>query len=290
MNKNKITKKNIIIIDIFIFTLISFLLLLIIYILDDSRIDKNILKNQETVSLISSENLIDIKGKNDIYVGKIKKEYGIIVEYGESTKDYSTKFNATIQTNENIINNNLNILYKTLQKYPSEVFSKYNNLTIILFDKFENTDLALASRSGLNNFSIYICNTEKFERTLHHEIYHILEYHIEDNNEVCFTSWNKLNPTNFKYDSNLANLNDLYVYNSKVNSLLDYSNIYFVSKYSKTSEQEDRAETFAEAMLIINSANFLKNTKNLNEKIKEIDNQIKNNITVKNLYYYKFIE
>lgn len=291
MKKNKRSKKNIIIIDIFIFVIISYILLLVIYILDDSRIDKNIFKYQETTSLISSDNLIDIKGKNDIYIKKIKQEYGIIIDYGEDTRDYSVKFNATVQTNENIINNNLNLLYKALQKYPTEVFNSYtNNLHIVLFDKFETSDLALASRNGLDDFSIYICNTEKFERTLHHEIYHILEYHIEDKNELCFSNWASLNPSSFKYDPNLANLNTFYVYDEKVNSLLDYSNIYFVSKYSKTSEQEDRAETFAEAMLLVNSSNFLKNTKNLNEKVKSIDSEIQKNITEQKLYYYKYIE
>ena len=291
MKKHKRSKKLVVIIDILIFVVILFILLLIIYILNNDKINKNFLKYQETSSLVSEDNLIDTKGKNDIYIKKIKQEYGIVIEYGETTKKYTSKFNATLQDNENIVNNNLNLIYKSLKKYPSDVFKKDNqNLHIILFDKFANSDLAIASRSSLNEFNIYICNNEKFERTLHHEIYHILEYHIEDKDELCFANWSELNPKAFNYDPNIANLDELFVYNDKINSLLDYSNIYFVSKYSKISEKEDRAEVFAESMLISNKVNFLKNTTNLNKKLVSITDSIKKDISLESFYFYKYME
>jgi hypothetical protein len=243
---------------------------------------------EEVVSLAADIDIPDISKENETYIDNIKKEYGIVIQYGKDVDNLSKKFNAITQLNENIVNNNLKVIYKTLQKYPKDIFKNNNRyLYVILFDKFENENIALASKNNLNEFKIYLSNTEKLERAFHHEIYHILEYHIEDKHPLIFSSWDNLNPKEFKYNANLANLNKDYVYDSLSSN--DFDKIYFITKYSKVSEKEDRAEIFADAMLLSSKTNCFKKVDNINLKINSVLNAIKENITSEELSCYKYI-
>jgi hypothetical protein len=153
--------------------------------------------------------------------------------------------------------------------------------------KFQNDNLALASRNNLNEFRIYISNAQKFERAFHHEMYHILEYYMKDNTKNIYTNWNELNPNGFKYENDTNKLTKDYVYDS--NSYVE-DNTYFVTKYSKCSEKEDRAEIFAEIMTMNKKQKYLDYNQNIRKKVDLIAYTIGNNITsINDFYFSRFI-
>ena len=141
-------------------------------------------------------------------------------------------------------------LTRALEKYPQNIIKEMENkgytVSIYLVDYFENANVALANRNSNNEFKIYISYNETFERAMHHETYHVLEYfmNLEYGLDNIFEDWNTLNPEGFVYPEDVNKLNRKYVYG------LDKERpSYFVTLYSKYSAKEDRAEIFAENMV-----------------------------------------
>lgn len=194
----------------------------------------------------------EIDKQNEYLIEYIKKSYGVTIKYGIDSNQLTKMVNANLLNNEYIANVNINKLKESLEKYPSDFFNIFklkNNrytLTLVLVDKFNNDNLALAAKTNYSKYTIYISNTEEFNRAFHHEMFHIMEYYISDikSNNNLFSNWNNLNPSGFKYSSNIENLNWEYVYKDN----LDLSTVYFITRYSKFSNKEDRAEIFAELM------------------------------------------
>ncbi len=229
---------------------------------------------------------IEIINKNYIEANYIKDKYGINILYGDDSYEAVIKVNAFVQEDEYEIYKNILEIGNALKKYPDSFFVN-NKLTIVLLDNFANNNIALASRNKLDEFKIYISNTKNFERSLHHEMYHIYEYKTNVDKNNVFVNWNKFNPENFTYTADTKTLDDKYIY--KISSDLD--DTYFVTKYSKTSEKEDRAEIFAEIMICKNKPEYLYENGNINKKaeciIEVMTNSFKNNTTSK-FYWNRF--
>ncbi len=253
---------------------------------------------EDVVSL--SESSVDsnslIQEENKEMILKIKKRYGISVLYGKDVKDFANRLDATEQNDIYIVNNNLKSIKKALEKYPISTFymslSKTNPIYIMLVDNFSNDNIALASRNSLNEYRMYISNTQKFERAFHHEMYHIMEYFMAYNNSNIYYSWDDLNPKGFSYNEDTSTLTKDYVY-IKDDNIADEKisdNAYFVTRYSKTTPKEDRAEIFAELMILNNTPSYLTYGKNIRRKVDLMSNTIDYNLTVDNFYYDKFIK
>ena len=299
MEENIQRKKISLILEVIIFLGIVFIGILLFYSLNDKY---NLTQKLNDNLYLSNESTVE--EENKLYIKNLKKNYGINVEYGEKTLTLVKNNSAIIQCNENIVNNNLKIITQALEKYPIDIFdmskSKKYPINIILVNNFTNNNLALASRSSLNEFRIYISNTQNFERAFHHEMYHILEYYMSDTHKYLYASWNTLNPEDFEYEKDISKLNNKYVYNENMqNSLqkqndteniLENENPYFVTKYSKTTQKEDRAEIFAELMVATKKYKYLTEGQNIKKKVDLIVSTVKKNITINNFYFYKFID
>lgn len=313
-NKEHKTRRLSLITDFILFSLIIIIVINIIKntgIIDTLRIN----------SFNGSGYYDSVKNENELYIRKLKKEYGVNVLYGSDTDRIINSVNANKQYDENIVNSNLKEIYNSLSKYPSEVFNVFKSkeypLYVILVDKFNDDNIAIASRNKLNEVKIYISNDQKFERAFHHELFHILEYYMNDKNHALYSDWASLNPKNFEYALDSSKLNKEYVYptnNSsyassndndhtteytQINHLLNTENTetdtikndnnYFVTKYAKTNEKEDRAETFAELMIMKKLPKFFFKGTNIRKKADYILDGIKQNITENELYCTKIL-
>ncbi len=234
----------------------------------------------------------DIELENKYYIKKIKDDYGINVTYGRNSENFVSAVDANVQYDEIIINNNLKTMYEALKKYPSDVFTMFkeekHNLYVMLVSNFNDNNIALASKNTLNQYRMYLSNSEDFERSLHHEFFHVLEYYMEEKVKYLYHSWNSYNPYGYEYQPDVSKLTDEYVY-SKYNTEAENSNTYFVTKYSKVSEKEDRAEIFAEIMTLNKREGYLKNGTNIKSKITYLLNEIYENISISDFYFTTFV-
>lgn len=271
---------------------ILFLILILITILFIKKLEAPDI-NSESLSLVdtdSKEYIASKKMEIDSYISSLNELYGINVLYGEDTINYANKVDATVETDLNIVNNNVKVLFHTLEKYPRGMFDVFKNkeykMDVILLDSFTNNNLALASKNNLKEIKLYVSNTDKFERAVHHELFHVFEYYMADKNKYVFEQWTKLNPSIFKYQSDVLKLDNNYVYLKDSNT----DNWYFVTKYAKTSEKEDRAETFAELMMLQKKPEYLESNTNIKKKADNIMSEMSKYLNVKNIYCDKFMK
>lgn len=271
---------------------ILFLILILITILFIKKLEAPDI-NSESLSLVdtdSKEYIASKKMEIDSYISSLNELYGINVLYGEDTINYANKVDATVETDLNIVNNNVKVLFHTLEKYPRGMFDVFKNkeykMDVILLDSFTNNNLALASKNNLKEIKLYVSNTDKFERAVHHELFHVFEYYMADKNKYVFEQWTNLNPCIFKYQSDVLKLDNNYVYLKDSNT----DNWYFVTKYAKTSEKEDRAETFAELMMLQKKPEYLETNTNIKKKADNIMSEMSKYLNVKNIYCDKFMK
>lgn len=271
---------------------ILFLILILITILFIKKLEAPDI-NSESLSLVdtdSKEYIASKKMEIDSYISSLNELYGINVLYGEDTINYANKVDATVETDLNIVNNNVKVLFHTLEKYPRGMFDVFKNkeykMDVILLDSFTNNNLALASKNNLKEIKLYVSNTDKFERAVHHELFHVFEYYMADKNKYVFKQWTNLNPSIFKYQSDVLKLDNNYVYLKDSNT----DNWYFVTKYAKTSEKEDRAETFAELMMLQKKPEYLESNTNIKKKADNIMSEMSKYLNVKNIYCDKFMK
>lgn len=271
---------------------ILFLILILITILFIKKLEAPDI-NSESLSLVdtdSKEYIASKKMEIDSYISSLNELYGINVLYGEDTINYTNKVDATVETDLNIVNNNVKVLFHTLEKYPRGMFDVFKNkeykMDVILLDSFTNNNLALASKNNLKEIKLYVSNTDKFERAVHHELFHVFEYYMADKNKYVFEQWTNLNPSIFKYQSDVLKLDNNYVYLKDSNT----DNWYFVTKYAKTSEKEDRAETFAELMMLQKKPEYLESNTNIKKKADNIMSEMSKYLNVKNIYCDKFMK
>lgn len=234
----------------------------------------------------------NVEQENKYYINKIKNEYGIIIGYGEEEKSFVNSVDANIQYDINIVNNNVKVIYNALKKYPKDVFDIFKNekysLYILLVSSFNDNNIALASKNTLNQYRIYLSNDSNFERAFHHEFFHVLEYYMSDKIKYLYSSWNLYNPMNFEYNEDISKLTDENVYN-KYSSEEENKNAYFLTKYSKVSAKEDRAEIFAELMMLNKKESYLKNGTTIRTKINYLISEIYENISISNFHFSEFL-
>lgn len=276
------TKKLSIITDIILFLGVVLISILLLQKLDLPSYNEY----EETIALFNSGNYANVEEENEVYIKKIRNDYGIHILYGKEVADFAASVNAVEQYNEQIVNQNLKQIYETLEKYPEDMFDIFRSrkypLYIMIVDHFNNNTLALASKNNLNQYRLFVSNTSKFERAFHHEMFHVLEYYMEDKRTNLFANWNNLNPSGFSYESNLSWLTDQYVYQMIET---ENRNPYFVTKYSKTSGKEDRAEIFAELMIAKEKPSYLEEGQHILQKASNIKDTIYENITSSDFPY-----
>lgn len=203
----------------------------------------------------------------------LENYYDINVYYGSVLQDIAPQVNANVLYDEKATLDMLQRINAELAKYPEGLIDEVERagykISIYLVKDFNNSNIALANRTSTGNFNIILSNDPEFEKSMHHEFYHILEYYIklEFDMAVAYEYWETYNPAEFVYTNNVGNITGKYVYG------MDSENeLSFVTLYSKYSAAEDRAEVFSEMM--VSKEDYLSNTKaqNILHKMENITN------------------
>ena len=295
MKETKIDKKEyslIVYLIIFfsIIILVSTVRLVLIFVNDNSEITKDeylYITNQENLSEAETES------SNIHFVNNLESQYGVEIYYGESASRFAESVNAVgIKDNKQLSTMLVN-LSNALEKYPINIIKEMKedgyDVAIYLVDYFKNANVAIANRNSNNEFKIYLSSNTSFERAMHHETYHILEYYmnLEYATDNLFVSWDKLNPDGFVYTEDVNNITSDYVYGKDF-----IRKSYFVTLYSKYSAKEDRAEIFAESMMAETRPIYY-TSRHIKDKMELINTNIKKSFLSTNIgltnYWEKYL-
>lgn len=234
------------------------------------------LTKEEYLYITEKANLTneDVTSSNIQFINQIGKRYNVEIYYGEAASRFAKSVNAVSLTDNEKLASMLLSLSSALEKYPTNIIGEIKNdgydVSIYLVDHFTNANVAIANRNSNNEFKIYLSSNSSFERAMHHETYHILEYYmnLEYGLDTLFISWDTLNPKGFEYTGDVNNINSDYVYGKDIKKPS-----YFATLYSKYSAKEDRAEMFAESMTSINNDRY--NSIYIKDKMKLINTNIR---------------
>lgn len=160
-----------------------------------------------------------------------------------------------------VLQRELELLDTRLSFYPKGFLettaSHFTGLKICLVRSINGSaeSGSLASATGVQFFDgtdayIALAVGSTAERTLYHELYHVMETHIL-NESIAFDQWEKLNPDDFEYD---------YDYSANAqrdgSEYLQNETRFFIDTYSMSFPKEDRARIMEYAMESGNEALF----------------------------------
>ena len=182
-------------------------------------------------------------------------------------------------SNNNDINKKFKIILKNFNKYSSEFLKKINLKYIVLCEDLSVSEINTAGVPNHRMKTLIIdikFNEDHFERTIHHEIFHI----IKDGHGTFFNEliWEKYNNSEFQYAecSTCSNRLGLSIYKNTNG---------FLTEYSMSTANEDMAEVFSFLMIDTNNVkNKAKEDYILNKKISFIK---KNILKIDNKFNFK---
>jgi len=208
-------------------------------------------ENKEKVKVVTDTN-------NELRE-EMEYDYSINIKYGNEVGDYKVGgLKVTPETDSKVIDNALKRLNADLALYPDGMLDEVQNnseLAIYLVKNYSKNNVTGVTDSTGNPTIISISTERDFDDTVHHELYHYFEKYMMRKG-ASYTSWDNLNPTDFRYGNTNTNL----VYSKTLKS-----DAFFVNVYSQTSAAEDRASTF-EYMMASSKASCLNKNNPINRK------------------------
>ena len=187
------------------------------------------------------------KSKIEAMLEKIANEYGITIETKIVESSVPTRYGKIEckSADEKAIENYVPLFADEFQLYPKELVKNARVKRVVLC-----TDLAFAKqrRNAIpdwNNDTLYLevvrgsKNPMYLRRVIHHEFFHMVDY-WDDKNVYKDTDWAALNPSDFKYGTGGRNAQD-----NRATGRLSEQYPGFLTHYSTTGVEEDKAEVFA---------------------------------------------
>lgn len=193
---------------------------------------------------------------------EIGAKYGVEIYFGDEVEDcYRDMYDYEITYNAVRIEQALNMLDEALALYPDGMLAQLDDefgsvLKIYLSGKIVAADdTALTTAVGIQNtleddtfMVLDILSVYDYERTIHHELFHAVEGHLNDGEYYFdYDVWMTYNPDGFYYDysytGNEMNTDWTYVVGD------GETEGYFLDLYSKSFPNEDRARIMEYAMM-----------------------------------------
>lgn len=196
---------------------------------------------------------------------EIGKKHGIEIRIAEQLEEDYNDYKAEKTFDESQISVALEIVERTLSKYPEGYFAQLlcgsiREIELHLAGTVTNLEIPEGEVNGFTSFigfaqtrndkSVIVVDVgegENLEEHLHHEIFHLTDDRLafdaglRENAVYSEDRWMELNPKEFEYSYNLFELPEEY-FNDNYRG-------WFIELYSRTYPREDRATIMEYAML-----------------------------------------
>lgn len=233
-----------------------------------------------TTTQPSQPQTASIEETNNNLRNSIQNQYGITIRYGAETNGYTVGgLSSVMLSDANRVNEVLSRLNYNLSLYPNGFFNETKqgnySLTIYLLKRYSQDNVTGITDSTTKNIVISLATDYSFVESLHHELYHYIEKYMYYKG-ANYTTWNTLNPENFRYGAASTSLSYANTNNP---------NASFVNTYAQTDEYEDRASTFeylmaqSEAGCLVTGTTIWKKAKYICEQIDAVFQTVSPSIT-----------
>jgi hypothetical protein len=204
----------------------------------------------------------DIQG----YLDKIKSEFGLQVHYKNKRSEWNHLLSYKLVRSDAEALTGLKLIYNGLSRYPSGFIGKLKLNYIALGGEISTKDGVAATGVALGNpqQTMLLIQATTKESVMHHELFHAFEYAFG----LRFADWDKANVKSDLYDEDLKKNYDLLPPG-------------FITRYSLSMPEEDRAELFM-YMMTDSLKDQLVDTAGhdgyLKDKIRRLNNTLETNL------------
>ena len=185
------------------------------------------------------------------YASQLSETYGIEIKiWGDALEVLPWDYTVEAEYLVPVIQRELDRLNVFLSHFPQgfleATVSNFTKLRISLVRSLTGTS-GVEAAAGVQFFDgtdahILLTPGDRMERSLYHELYHVMETHIL-NESIALDQWDKLNPAGFSYDYD-------YAANAQRDgsAYLQADTRAFIDTYSMSYPKEDRARLLEYAM------------------------------------------
>lgn len=207
---------------------------------------------------------------------QLSDKHGLDIRIGEdATAVMPWDYGLVTEYQVRVIEDALDELEQMLSAFPSGFFEtamsgfEDGKLTLCLVRSLvgSHESGSLETTEGIrfwegNHAYVAVAMGETFEKSLYHELFHVLESRILSET-IAYYRWDELNPKGFAYDND-------YIKNQSRNGskYLEDDTRSFIDTYSMSFEKEDRARIFAYACMDGNESFF--QSKTMQKKLKTL--------------------
>lgn len=226
-------------------TVLNALILSILFIAGCSGLLNN--SDNSNADLLSSHDFIQTKGEIDAIVSQIESKYPIRISYKKSLKWTwgIVGYTKLAVSDYAQLLKYLTIFQEEFNKYPPEFIRKSNLKWVVIGKNLSYLGQHRASIPDYRREILYYdiaqgsYDTCYQKSVIHHEFYHMIEEEFNGNVYYKDTDWAKLNSKDFKYGKGGK------YFNSSISKKVFHPDPGFITDYSTSGLEEDKAEVYA---------------------------------------------
>ncbi len=201
--------------------------------------------DSSNANLLSSPDFIQTKGEIDAIISQIKDKHSIRVYYNKGPLFSRLKFKYKLapKTDYAKLLKYLALLQTELNKYPEGFLRESGIKSIIVCRGVSSQGIsacAFADSAGKNIYYTYGGLHTYFKKTIHHEIYHMIEAKYTGSPRYKDPVWIAFNDSEFKYEEAAP-----FDPEESDEKKLFHPNKGFITSGAKSAPWQDKAEVYA---------------------------------------------
>lgn len=202
--------------------------------------------DSSNADLLSIPDFIKTKGEIDAIISQIKDKHSIRVYYKKGPLFSWLKFKYKLAPKSDYAKllRYLALLQTELNKYPEGFLQEAGIKSIVVCDSVSSFGFSACGFPDPGGRSIYYTYGglhTYFKKTIHHEIYHMIEAKFNGSNYYKDPVWAKLNSNDFKYGKGGRH----FEWNNSNSKKSFHPSPGFTTAYATSALEEDKAEVFA---------------------------------------------
>ena len=201
--------------------------------------------DSSNADLLSSPDFIQTKGEIDSIVSQIKDKHSIRVYYKKGPLFSWLKFKYKLAPKSDYAKllKYLTLLQTELNKYPEGFLQEAGIKSIVVCNSVSSHGLSafgFADSRGKSIYCTYGGFHTYFKKTIHHELYHMIEAKFNRSSYYKDPVWAKLNSNDFKYGKGGRH----FKWNDSNSKKSFHPSPGFITAYATSALEEDKAEVY----------------------------------------------
>jgi hypothetical protein len=203
--------------------------------------------DSSNADLLSDPDFVQTKNEIDSIVSQIAERHSVRIYYRKRPVFIlgGYKYKLAPKSEYTKVLKYLKILQKELNKYPKTFLQRAGIKRIVVCKELSSWGYSAGGLPEPGGKAVYynyaVCSNVSSQRTVHHELYHMIEAKFNSDTHYKDPDWAKLNGRDFKYGKGGRR----FKWNDSNRKKPFHPKTGFVTAYATSALEEDKAEVYA---------------------------------------------